>query len=76
MFKNIPLNPFEGDNEFSEKSPKDMSPTELRMLLHIQRQNLKLDIEKLNSKINYTKAITKILKDSGLLEKIEKLFPH
>ena len=57
MYKNIPLNPFEGKNDYDEKSPEDMTLSELRMLLHIQRQNLKLDVEKISSRVNYTKAL-------------------
>ncbi len=71
MFRNIPLNPFEGENDYFEKSPEDMTLSELRMLLHIQRQNLKLDVERLNSKINYTKALAGILEEFGLTKKIE-----
>lgn len=71
MFNKIPLNPFEGDNEYNEKIPEDMTLSELRMLLHIQRQNLKLDVEKISSKINYSKAILDILDEFGLTKKLE-----
>ncbi len=72
MYKNIPLNPFEGKNDYDEKSPEDMTLSELRMLLHIQRQNLKLDVEKISSRVNYTKALVGILDEFGLTEKIEE----
>lgn len=71
MGNKLTLNPFEGSEEFSDKKPEDMNLDELKMLLHIKKLNLKLDIERLRTNINYTKIVIEAAKELGVIDKIE-----
>ena len=57
MKPKIPINPFHEEEERYHKDPNDMSLEELELLLYTKRMELKLDIMRLESKINYTKII-------------------
>lgn len=70
----IPMNPFEEVNESYYKDPKDMSLEELELLLYTKRMELKLDLLRLDNKINYTKIFFDALIALGIPEKLEKLF--
>ena len=70
----IPFNPFDSEEEFKSKKPKDMTIEELEILLYARRLNLKLDVERLEKKINYTKLIFSIIRASKLSEIVESLF--
>ncbi|MCB1159634.1 MAG: hypothetical protein H7A25_20620 [Leptospiraceae bacterium] len=67
----FPINPFDKNVSYSDKAPKDMTKDELRMLLHIQRLNLRLDVEKMKSRVNYTRSIILAVKELGLVDRLE-----
>ncbi|MEM7184762.1 MAG: hypothetical protein AAF518_27960 [Spirochaetota bacterium] len=67
-----PLNPFDASAKFIDKDPKDMTLEELRMLLHIQRLGLQLNVEKIKSRVGYFQMVLQSAKDMGLLEKLDK----
>ena len=69
----IPFNPLLASEEFS-KNPKNMSIEELEILLHSKRLNIKLDLERLEKKINYTKLIFSIVRNTEIGTMLEKLF--
>lgn len=72
----IPFNPLHTSEEFYKKKPKDMSLEELEILLHAKSLNIKLDLERLEKKINYSKFIFSIIKSTKIGEMIDKLiFP-
>jgi len=71
MKPNIPLNPFEEQSEEYYKNPKDMSLEELELLLYTKRMELKLDVMRLETKVNYTKVIIETIVALGIPEKIE-----
>lgn len=71
MKSKIPLNPFEEPLEQYHKSPKDMSLEELELLLYTKRMELKLDVMRLETKVNYTKVIIETIVALGIPEKIE-----
>lgn len=73
MKEKIPLNPFREENEMYYKNPKDMSLEELELLLYTKRMELKLDLLRLDNKINYTKIFFDTIVALGIPEKIEKL---
>lgn len=73
MKTDIPINPFQGSEEFRTKDPKDMTLDELELLLHAKRLNLRLDVERLHKHINYTKFLFDLVKASGLGEMVEEL---
>ncbi len=72
MKPKIPLNPFYEEEERYHKNPKDMSIEELELLLYTKRMELKLDLMRLEGKINYTKIILDTLVSLGIPQKIEK----
>lgn len=67
----LQFNPFAGSEEFLGKKPEEMSADELKMLLHIKRLNIKLDVERLRTNINYYKIFIETAKELGLVEKFE-----
>ncbi len=67
----LQLNPFSGSEEFLGKKPEEMNIDELKMLLHIKRLNIKLDVERMKTNANYYKLIFGIIKELGLAEKLE-----
>ncbi|MCB1192636.1 MAG: hypothetical protein KDK90_19480 [Leptospiraceae bacterium] len=67
----LQLNPFSGNEEFLAKKPEDMSIDELKMLLHIKRLNIKLNVERMKTNVNYYKLIFGTIKELGLAEKLE-----
>jgi len=69
------INPFRGPEEFSGKDPEDMSLEELKMLLHIKRLNVKLDVERIRSQVSYTKLILDGIRELGLLDNLEEYLP-
>ncbi len=71
MKPKIPLNPFEESAEEYHKDPKDMSLEELELLLYTKRMELKLDVMRLETKVNYTKIIIETIVALGIPEKIE-----
>jgi len=72
MKPKIPINPFHEEEERYHKDPNDMSLEELELLLYTKRMELKLDIMRLEDKINYTKIIIDTIVSLGIPEKIEK----
>jgi hypothetical protein len=72
MKPKIPINPFHEEEEKYHKDPNDMSLEELELLLYTKRMELKLDIMRLEDKINYTKIIIDTIVSLGIPEKIEK----
>jgi hypothetical protein len=70
----IPFNPFDSEEEFKTKKPKDMTIEELEILLHAKRLNLKLDVERLEKKINYTKLLFSVIRATKISEIVENLF--
>ncbi len=72
----IQFNPLQTSEEFSKKKPKDMSLEEIEILLHAKSLNIKLDLERLEKKINYSKFIFSILKTTKIGEMIDKLIFH
>jgi hypothetical protein len=68
----IPFNPMFSSEEFS-KNPKNMSLEELEILLHSKRLNIKLDMERLEKKINYTKLIFSIVRNTEIGTMLEYL---
>jgi hypothetical protein len=74
MKPKIPLNPFEEQSEEYHKNPKDMSLEELELLLYTKRMELKLDVMRLETKVNYTKVIIETIVALGIPEKIETFF--
>ena len=73
MKPKIPLNPFREAEETYYKDPKEMSLEELELLLYTKRMELKLDLLRLDNKINYTKVFIDAIIALGIPEKIEKL---
>ena len=71
MKPKIPINTFHEEEERYHKDPNDMSLEELELLLYTKRMELKLDIMRLESKINYTKIIIDTIVSLGIPEKIE-----
>jgi hypothetical protein len=72
MKPKIPINPFHEEEEKYHKDPNDMSLEELELLLYTKRMELKLDLMRLEGKINYTKIIIDTIVSLGIPEKIEK----
>lgn len=72
MKPKIPLNPFHEEEEKYHKNPNDMSIEELELLLYTKRMELKLDLMRLEGKINYTKIFLDTLVSLGIPQKIEK----
>jgi hypothetical protein len=72
MKPKIPINPFHEEEERYHKDPNDMSLEELELLLYTKRMELKLDIMRLEGKLNYTKIIIDTIVSLGIPEKIEK----
>lgn len=73
----IPFNPLHTKENFTKKNPKDMSLEELEILLYAKSLNIKLDLERLEKKINYSKFIFTILKSTKLGEMIDSIiFPN
>ncbi len=70
----IPVNPLKSSEEYTSKQPEDMSLEELEILLHSQRLLIKLELERLEKKINYSKFIYKIAKEFKIPQKIEAMF--
>ncbi|MCB1142690.1 MAG: hypothetical protein H7A24_04375 [Leptospiraceae bacterium] len=70
----IPINPFKENEESYHKNPSDMSLEELELLLYSKRLNLKLDVERLHKKINYTKIFFDFIDSIGLTDKILDAF--
>lgn len=62
------FNPFSDHEKYSEKKPKDMSITELRMLLKIKRQNLELGWIQFQSDLQFWQRIGKAVQKSGIIE--------
>ena len=73
MKPEIPFNPFK-DSEPNTKDPRDMSLEELELLLYSKRLELRLDLEKFQKKINYSKIVIDVLNALGVPEKLEKLY--
>lgn len=67
----IPFNPLNGEEEYSSKNPEDMSLDELEILLHSQRLAIKLEMERLEKQINYSKFIYDLAKEFKIPEKLE-----
>ena len=72
MKSKIPLNPFHEEEEKYYKDPNDMNIEELELLLYTKRMELKLDLMRLEGKINYTKIILDTIVSLGIPQKIEK----
>ncbi|MCE9500216.1 MAG: hypothetical protein K8R21_06935 [Leptospira sp.] len=68
------INPFSGQDEFTGKHPENMSLTELEMLLHIKRLNVRLDLERIKTQVSYTKLILEGIQELGLLDKLTEFF--
>ena len=71
MKQKIPLNPFEEQSEEYHKNPHDMSLEELELLLYTKRMELKIDVMRLETKVNYTKIIIETIVALGIPQKIE-----
>lgn len=69
----IPINPFDEKKETYHKDPKNMSLEELELLLYTKRMELKLDLLRLDNKINYAKIFLDTLVALGIPEKIERI---
>jgi hypothetical protein len=67
----LQLNPFSNDTSYTNKHPNDMSVEELQMLLHIQRLNIQLEIQKVKTNINQTKFLIETAKELGLFAKVK-----
>jgi hypothetical protein len=74
MKPNIPFSPFKEKDENFPKNPEEMTIEELEILLFSKRLNLKLDIERLHKKINYSKIIMDLVDYLDIPSKIEKMF--
>lgn len=70
MKPEIPFNPFKENTYFTGKNPEDMSLEELEILLYSRRLELRLGMDKLHKKINYSKIVIDILQGLGLTEKL------
>lgn len=70
----IPINPLDGPEDYRSKDPEDMSLDELEILLHSKRLAIKLEMERLEKKIDYSKFLYNIAKEFKIPEKIEELF--
>lgn len=73
MKPEVPFNPFSDYENFSKKDPKDMSLSELEILLYSKRVTIKLEAERLYKKINASKIILDVINGLGIPEKIESL---
>lgn len=71
MKPRVPLNPLEENEEFDGKEIENMSADELEILLYSKRLQIKLELERLEKKINYSKFIYDILKEFKIPEKLE-----
>ena len=65
------LNPFSNSTSYTDKHPNDMSIEEIQLLLHIQRLNIQLEIQKVKTNINQTKFLLETAKELGLFEKVK-----
>ncbi len=74
MKPEIPFNPFKDHSYSSGKNPYDMSLEELELLLYSRRLELRIKLDKLHKRVNYTKTILEVLKGLGVTEKLEKLY--
>ncbi|TGM51658.1 hypothetical protein EHQ91_16740 [Leptospira biflexa] len=63
------FNPFQDHNRYLDKDPKDMSLSELRMLLKIKRMDLQLGWNEFESKIKFWQRVFRSLRESGILDK-------
>lgn len=66
------FNPFDQSIPFTNKKPDDMSLDELKMLLHIQRLNIRLEMQKVRSQVNYTRMVLESAKELGLVDKFKE----
>ncbi len=71
MKPKVPFNPLNENEEFQGKDIESMSADELEILLYSKRIQLKLELERLEKKINYSKFIYDILKEFKIIEKLE-----
>ncbi|HMV80779.1 MAG TPA: hypothetical protein PK453_11010 [Leptospiraceae bacterium] len=71
MKPEVPFNPFSDSENFTKKDPKDMSLSELEILLYSKRVTIKLEAERLYKKINASKIILDVINSLGIPEKIE-----
>lgn len=71
MKPEVPFNPFSDSENFSKKDPKDMTLSELEILLYSKRVTIKLEAERLYKKINASKIILDVINGLGIPEKIE-----
>jgi hypothetical protein len=74
MRPKVPLNPLKGSEEYKGKNPREMDTEELRMLLHIKRLQLKLEVERFQKSLNYVKMISNLFDSIGLTEKLHALY--
>ncbi|MDX1961288.1 MAG: hypothetical protein SFU98_22155 [Leptospiraceae bacterium] len=72
MKPEVPFNPFEANEEFSKRTPEEMSIEELEVLLYGKRLALKLDMERLYKKANTSKVLIDIFNGLGIPELIDK----
>ncbi|MCW7497989.1 hypothetical protein ND860_15725 [Leptospira levettii] len=66
------FNPFQDHNRYLDKDPKDMSLSELRMLLKIKRMDLKLGWIELEGKVKFWQRVVRSLRESGILDKAKE----
>ncbi|MDF3820371.1 hypothetical protein P3G55_10695 [Leptospira sp. 96542] len=65
------FNPLRDHERFLEKDPKDMSLSELRMLLKIKRMDLELGWVEMQAKLNFWQRLGRSVRQSGIVDKIQ-----
>ncbi|TGM21607.1 hypothetical protein [Leptospira meyeri] len=66
------FNPLTDHERYLDKDPKDMSLTELRMLLKIKRMDLQLGWNEFEGKIKFWQRVVRSVRESGMLDQVRE----
>ncbi|TGM77682.1 hypothetical protein EHR01_08740 [Leptospira mtsangambouensis] len=66
------FNPLKDHERYLDKDPKDMSLTELRMLLKIKRMDLQLGWNEFEGKIKFWQRVVRSIRESGMVDQMKE----